>query len=519
MDRLREGANSLVIKIILSIIVVSFVFAGVGSYLHTGSDSYAAKVDGNKISLNQLEHAVQQERNQMQNSQYGRQVAALFSNPDYVKLFKLNVLRRLINEKLLTAEIGKLGLTASDVQIKENILTTPQFSPKGEFNNELYLETLRRIGYTPDLYAETLRHDIAKQQLLDAIVATQFALPSEIDKLAILDTQKRVVQSHKLNLAKFKQQAAKKLTPKEIQEYYAAHNSSFMQPEQLKLAYIVLDINNVAKKVKITPTKLKDFLAKNRDKFTSIKDPKLVSQYKQEQAESLFYKLQKTLVDKSFEIPDTLEDAAQATGLAIVETDFISKETAPKILANAKVFAAANDEEVKEQGMNSEAIELAENKIMLLRVQDVKPATLKELSQVKSQIKGILVAQKALNLAQLEAQSIIEKLKNGKTKTVKFTKRITLARNYKDISLAQYVFSMPQPKNNKPSYGYLTNKDGSVILVKLDKVITGKVAPKQDMNRFRAALANMLGKEDLELSIRLLQSQFEVEMPQQLEQE
>ncbi|MCV5737849.1 SurA N-terminal domain-containing protein, partial [Escherichia coli] len=39
MDRLREGVNSIAVKIILGLIILSFVFAGVGSYLVNGSNN------------------------------------------------------------------------------------------------------------------------------------------------------------------------------------------------------------------------------------------------------------------------------------------------------------------------------------------------------------------------------------------------------------------------------------------------------------------------------------------------
>ncbi len=44
MERLREGVNSIAVKIILGLIILSFVFAGIGSYLVNGSSNAAAKV-------------------------------------------------------------------------------------------------------------------------------------------------------------------------------------------------------------------------------------------------------------------------------------------------------------------------------------------------------------------------------------------------------------------------------------------------------------------------------------------
>jgi uncharacterized membrane protein len=45
MDSLRTAANSLVLKIIFGIIIVSFILTGVSGYLIGGGNNYAAKVN------------------------------------------------------------------------------------------------------------------------------------------------------------------------------------------------------------------------------------------------------------------------------------------------------------------------------------------------------------------------------------------------------------------------------------------------------------------------------------------
>ena len=46
MDNLRTAANSIVLKIIFGIIIVSFILTGVSGYLIGGGNNYAAKVPG-----------------------------------------------------------------------------------------------------------------------------------------------------------------------------------------------------------------------------------------------------------------------------------------------------------------------------------------------------------------------------------------------------------------------------------------------------------------------------------------
>ncbi|KJG71597.1 hypothetical protein UA70_06935 [Raoultella planticola] len=66
MDNLRTAANSVVLKIIFGIIIISFILTGVSGYLIGGSNNYAAKVNDQEIGRSQFENAVASERNRMQ---------------------------------------------------------------------------------------------------------------------------------------------------------------------------------------------------------------------------------------------------------------------------------------------------------------------------------------------------------------------------------------------------------------------------------------------------------------------
>ena len=99
MDRLREGVNSIAVKIILGLIILSFVFAGVGSYV-TGGNNAAAKVGNTEIGRGEFEQAYQNERNRMQ-SQLGDYFSQMLADPAYVESFRKSVLDRLINDLLL----------------------------------------------------------------------------------------------------------------------------------------------------------------------------------------------------------------------------------------------------------------------------------------------------------------------------------------------------------------------------------------------------------------------------------
>lgn len=117
MDNLRAAANNVVLKIILALIMLSFILTGVGSYLIGGSNDYAAKVNDQDISRAQLEQAMQSERGRLQ-QKLGEQFSVLAANEGYMQQLRQQVLGQLINNVLLDQYARKLGLTVSDEQVK-----------------------------------------------------------------------------------------------------------------------------------------------------------------------------------------------------------------------------------------------------------------------------------------------------------------------------------------------------------------------------------------------------------------
>lgn len=124
MDNLRAAANHVVLKIILGLIILSFVLTGVGSYLTGGNNNYAAKVNGQEIGRGQFENAVANERNRQQ-QQLGDQFSVLAGNEGYMKQMRQQVLNQLIDEALLDQYAKHLGLGISDEQVKMAIFSQP----------------------------------------------------------------------------------------------------------------------------------------------------------------------------------------------------------------------------------------------------------------------------------------------------------------------------------------------------------------------------------------------------------
>ncbi len=245
MDNLRAASNHVVLKIILGLIILSFVLTGVGEFLVGGSGDYAAKVNGQEISRAQLERAFATERNRQQ-QMLGDQFSQLAGNEGYMQQMRQQALSQLVDEVLLDQYAKELKLAISDDQIKQAIFNQPAFQTDGKFDNSKYLALIGNMGFSADQYAEALRKQLTTQQLVNAVAGTDFMLPGEADSLAALVSQQRSVRTATIDVTKLA--AQQQASETEIKNYYEQHKNDFMAPEQFRVSYIKLDAASMQEK-------------------------------------------------------------------------------------------------------------------------------------------------------------------------------------------------------------------------------------------------------------------------------
>ncbi|KAA5743840.1 peptidylprolyl isomerase, partial [Acinetobacter baumannii] len=156
---------------------------------------------------------------------------------------------------------------------------------------------------------------------------------------------------------------------------------------------------------------LKDSVAKPfADVAAEIKQ-ELVDQ----KAVDKFYELQNELERVAFEYPDSLDDASKAVDQEVKTTGFVSQADAPEVLRNPAVMQAILSPEVKEDGLNSEAIEVAPEHIVVVRVEEARPETVLPLDEVKDQVVTELSRVKGEQGALELGTKVVAALKEGKT--------------------------------------------------------------------------------------------------------
>jgi peptidyl-prolyl cis-trans isomerase D len=193
----------------------------------------------------------------------------------------------------------------------------------------------------------------------------------------------------------------------------------------------------------------------------------------------MFYDLSENIATTAYENPDSLDVVVDATGLQLHTSELFTRDAGTGIAENELVRKAAFSMNVLEAGSNSDIVELSPEHVVVLRIREHKPASLRPLQEVRSAIEEGLKLKAGHEKALAAAADARMKIEMGQTiesalsRAQKVEKPGGLTR--KDVSkvgpfVLEAVFNMPQPEAGRVVVREVSTYTGDVKLVMLDKV-------------------------------------------------
>jgi len=238
---------------IVGAIIVTFALFGAESLVgvFTSGSNDAATVNGESIGKRAVELQVQ------------RAIRSGQVPPGQERELRQDVLDRLITTELLDQYANDGGMHLSDAQVDQLIVSRPEFQDsQGNFSQELFTNRLAQAGYTPLSFRRELRSDMKRQQLQQGLALSTFVLPSEANRLQALQNQTRDFRYAVLSPKDL--QAPVEVSQDDLRAYYDAHREQYQRPEQVKVAYVVLNQQKVAQDVDVDEKQLRDAYAQQR---------------------------------------------------------------------------------------------------------------------------------------------------------------------------------------------------------------------------------------------------------------
>lgn len=231
MQAFREMVTGWLGKSILAVVTLLLAVTGVEMYFAGGGKDIAAKVNGTEILQPQVDELVERQRQQL----LAQGVNA--ANVDLAAL-RRDVLNGIISRELLVQQASKDGYLISDSAVYKLIREVPAFQEDGKFSQQRYEQVLIQNNENPAAYPAKAKRELSYSLLIAGLSQSGFVTRDEVERLTILDSQKRDIHVAVVPAARYLAEVS--VSDDDVKKFYETHPARFTTKETVELEYISL---------------------------------------------------------------------------------------------------------------------------------------------------------------------------------------------------------------------------------------------------------------------------------------
>jgi len=262
LEAIRNHAKGWLAKVILGLIALSFALFGVDSYMSGGQGSgVIAEVGDVGVSREDLSREIQGQTDRMRESLGSSFDPAITETA----AFRKQVLDSLIDRKALFQDAQQLKIIAPDAYVASVLMQIPAFQQDGKFSPQRYEAVLRQNNRTPAQFESELRQSFMLETVTSPASLAAFPSTTSLTQIARLVAQQREISWVDVSASTVAPQI--KLTPDEVDQYYANNKVAFTEPEQVRAEYLVLDRAKVAASIAVSDQAVTDYYASHAAEF------------------------------------------------------------------------------------------------------------------------------------------------------------------------------------------------------------------------------------------------------------
>ena len=239
LDLIRANAQSWGVKIAFGIIILVFVFWGVGG-LTGGPSTVILTVNGEPITIQEFQRKYEQ---------LEQQVRAQYPDLDAAGLkamqLKQQLIQNLILENLIMQEAKRVGIVVTPVELRKLIESFPAFhNAEGKFDPDAYVRVIKAQRNTPGNFEAELRNNMLMNKLRADVTAGAFVPEAEVRDLFRYEGERRILEYVFYPLEDYTSKVT--VDDAQIKDYYEANQASFTVPPQADVEYLLIGAEALA---------------------------------------------------------------------------------------------------------------------------------------------------------------------------------------------------------------------------------------------------------------------------------
>ena len=264
-DFFRRHTRALQFILVL-LVFPSFVFFGIQGYSRfTGGDQQTvARVAGHSVTQAELDAAMR-ERVERARRQMPTLDPKMFETPE----MKSIALDGVVRDRVMLAAADKAHLLTTDDRLERVFKSDPDFAPLRNPDGSINRDTLTALGMSSEAFAERLRQDLSRRQVMEPIGSSAIAPAAAASAALEAMYQQREIQVQRFDA---KEQLAKAApSDAEVEAYYKdpANAAQFQAAETSQVEYVVLDLEAVKKGIAVSEDDLRKYYAENEKRYTA----------------------------------------------------------------------------------------------------------------------------------------------------------------------------------------------------------------------------------------------------------
>ncbi len=264
LDRMRSWGRSTAIKVLFGFLILAFAFWGVGAGLAMRVHPVAS-VNGSRILASEIDNESEQIKKTLTQI-YGPNAQQLLRNIN----LRQEALNQIIEQRLIADEARHLGIRVSDETLADSIGADPKFQENGVFDSSKYENILQANELLPSDYENMMRSALMRDALQQMV--NQGVQVSDADAQHAYDLRDEKIKLAYIQIPYQDFTAKISPTPKQVEDYYKAHQEQFQEPERIKIDYIHYDPAVLGEKVNPSDKEIQAYYDSNLKKLYTHPD-------------------------------------------------------------------------------------------------------------------------------------------------------------------------------------------------------------------------------------------------------
>lgn len=260
LNLMRKHARNWLMKIILGIIVVVFIFY-FGSMGGSQRAERIAMLDGKP-----LVYADFQREYQNMLDMYRQRLGQGLTDELIKQLnLKQQTLDNLVNRLVITKKAEEMGIRVTDEEVKTAIMSFPAFQRNGVFSEQIYQQLLSTNKMSPEEFEASQKNVMITAKMESLIQDGVKVSDAEIHDFFRMQKEQLNVEFIQVSPKDFS--AGIRPTQADLEAFLKAHEAELRVPEQLQIKYLAFMAQDYAGSVKISDGEIRDYYERNKARW------------------------------------------------------------------------------------------------------------------------------------------------------------------------------------------------------------------------------------------------------------